>query len=212
MACIAVDAVVDVSADAIMSRVGCGSSMASGAAKDGVIRRIGVARSADSICVTVIEREERMVAGRKRSWKPCRRCVARGAGGRPASRYVIWICSSCEIGLVARVAISGSAREDIIDVALIACDGNVRAGQREWRVVVVERSAGPGGGCVACFAGGGESCSSVSRIRCSVPISLVTSVASGGKSRVVVVGVAGGAGHSGVCACERECGVVVIER
>ena len=39
----------------------------------------------------------------------------------------------------------------------------------------------------------------------------MTSVAGGGKSGVVVVSVAGGAGDGGVRASERECGVVVVE-
>ena len=59
---------------------------------------------------------------------------------------MIWICGRCEVCLVSRVAISGSACEDVVDVALIAGDRYMRASQRKRRVVVIEGSAGPVGG------------------------------------------------------------------
>ena len=65
---------------------------------------------------------------------------------------------------------------------------------------------------MARIASGRESRSSVSGVCGSIPVCLVTSVAGGGESRVVVVGVAGGAGDGGVRAGEGECRVVVIER
>ena len=64
---------------------------------------------------------------------------------------------------------------------------------------------------MACITSGGESRRGVSGVCGSIPVCLVTSVAGGGKSGVVVVGMAGGAGNCGVRAGERECGVVVIE-
>ena len=138
MARVAVHAVVDVAVDAAVPRVGCRRGVARGAGKDGVIRGIGVAGSAHAICVAMPEREERVIAGRQRGGKPCCCCVACGAGGWPACGDVIWICGRREVRLVARVAISGSACEDVVDVALIAGDCYMRASQRERRVVVVE--------------------------------------------------------------------------
>ena len=143
MARVAVHAVIDVAVDAAVPRVGCRCGVARGAGKDGVIRGIGVAGSAHAICVAMPEREERVIAGRQRGGKPCCCCVACGAGGWPACGDVIWICGRCEVCLVARVAISGSACEDVVDVALIAGDRFMRASQRKRRVVVVECSAGP---------------------------------------------------------------------
>ena len=143
---VAVHAVIDVAVDAAVPRVGCRCGVARGAGKDGVIRGVGVAGGAHAICVAVPEREERVIAGRQRGGKPCRCCMACGAGGWPAGSDVIWICSCCEIRLVARVAVSGSACEDVVDMALIAGNRNMRASQRKRRVVVIEGSAGPVGG------------------------------------------------------------------
>ena len=64
---------------------------------------------------------------------------------------------------------------------------------------------------MAGITSGGESRSGVSGVCGSIPVCLVASVAGGGKSGVVIVGVAGGARDRSVRAGERECGVVVVE-
>lgn len=53
----------------------------------------------------------------------------------------------------------------------------MRTGQREGRVVVVERSPGPIGGAMTRVASGREARRGVSWIRGSVPIRLVASIA-----------------------------------
>lgn len=76
-----------------------------------------MAGRADAVGITVIDREERMVAGRQSGRNPRGGCVARGAGGGPGCGHVIWIRGSREICLVARVAVSWCACKNVIDVA-----------------------------------------------------------------------------------------------
>ena len=171
-----------------------------------------MAGCADAIGIAVIEGEERVVARRQSGRDPGSGCVAGRAGCGPGGSYVIGIRGAGEISLVAGVAVRGRASEDIVDVALIAGDRNMRASEREGRVVVIEGSASPGSGGMAGIAGGGESCSSVIWIGCSVPICLVAAVTGGRQCCVVVVCVACGAGNRGVEAGERKRRVVVIER
>ena len=91
---------------------------------------------------------------------------------------------------------------------------HVRAGQRERRVVVVERGAGPVRGRVARVAGRREARRRVSWVGGPV---VVRHVAAGAESIgrcevVIVVGVARCARQGGVRAGQREAGRVVVER
>jgi len=170
-----------------------------------------VACGADAVGIPVVDWEEFVVAGWQRSGQPCGRSVAGSAGSRPASRDVIWICGSGEICLVARVARSRRSSKNIVDMAFDAVDGRMCAGQREWRVVMVERRPGPGSGGVAGVAGCGEARRCVGRIGGPVPICRVAAVASSWQSCVVVVDVAQGAVECRMRSGQREGGVVVIE-
>lgn len=100
------------------------------------------------------------------------------------------IRGSGEIGLVASIASCGKGSVVVIDVALCAGDGGMRAGQWECRVVVIKGRPGPGRGVVACGAGGGEARRGVGGIGGSVPIRFVAGVAIGRNRSVVVVNVA----------------------
>lgn len=77
---------------------------------------------------------------------------------------------------------------------------------------VVERGSRPRRRGVARLACGGESCCGMVRVGRILIVRLVTGVAIGRNRCVVVVHVAICAGHRGMCACERESRVVVIER
>ncbi len=66
--------------------------------------------------------------------------MADRASGREARGDVVWIGGSVKVLRVARIAICGRAHKYIIDVARRAGYGDVRASQRERRVVVIEYS------------------------------------------------------------------------
>src|SRR5580692_872353 len=130
-----------ISVDIRVMEVGCVViAMANRAGEHGVIRGVGMAGSADPVRIPMVDGEERMVRGGQGCRHPCRRRVACGAGGGPARGSVIGVRGSIEICGVARVAIGRRAGKDIIDVAQVAGYGGVRTGERERRVVVVERS------------------------------------------------------------------------
>jgi len=116
--------------------------------------------------------------------------VAQGAIGGEACRDMSWVRGSAEVCLVAPVASGGQGCVVVVDMALRASDGNVRASQRERRVVVIEGGPSPGGCGVASLAGGGETRRDVGRSSGCVEVCLVASVASGGQGCVVVVDMA----------------------
>jgi len=212
MACIAVHAVVHIARDAVVLGIRRRRSVATGALENRVVRRIGVACCAHTIRATMVEREERVITGRQRSRQPRRGRVAGGAGGGPARSHVIGIRGAREVRLVAGVTCRRRSREHVIDVAFDAVHVDVCAGQRERRAVVVERCPGPCGCCMACIARSGETGRGMVRIRCSVPIGLVTAIAGGRQGCVVVVGVALRTGHCCMGSRKWKCGVVVIKR
>lgn len=66
MARVAIHAVVDISADTRVREPGrIVSSVATGAGKDGIVRRIRVAISAHAVRIAVIEREKRVIRRRQ---------------------------------------------------------------------------------------------------------------------------------------------------
>jgi len=79
--------------------------------------------------------------------------VALLAGLRETRRYVIRIRCSLEIFQVAADASRDRDVVVVIDVALCALQCRVRAGQRESRVVVIERGLSPCSRVVALLAG-----------------------------------------------------------
>jgi hypothetical protein len=171
-----------------------------------------MASSADPVCISVVEGEERVISRRQSRRYPRCRCVASSAGGGPGSRYMVWIGCPCEIGFVARIAVSRRTREDIVDVAQSAGDRRVRAGERERRVVVIKDRPGPVCRRMAGVARCRESRSSVGGIRGSIPICLVAAIAGGRQRCVVIVRVAGRACNGCMESRQRERRGVVVKR
>ena len=87
---------------------------------------------------------------------PRRGAVAQSAIGRESRADVIRIGGAGEILGVARIAIGRNGREVVIHVARGTGHGNVRAGQREDGLVMVEDCAAPVRGGVTNLAIGRE--------------------------------------------------------
>lgn len=101
----------------------------------------------DVVDVTLIARHCDMRAS-QREWgvvvvkcgaRPSRRRVAGIASGRESRRYVIRIRGPIPIGLMAAIASGRKRRVIVVRVASGARDCRVSAGERERRVVVIER-------------------------------------------------------------------------
>ena len=119
----AVHAVVDIPIHFGVIEVGrIVAAVTAGARKHRVVGRIGVTGCAHAICVSMVEREERVITARQGTGQPCGRGMASGAGGGPSSRCVIRIGRATVISGVARVAIGRRARKYIVDMALGAGD------------------------------------------------------------------------------------------
>ncbi len=101
MARVAVCTVVDVTVNCRMFRVGLCLRMARGAREDRIVRRIGVARRADTVGTSVTCREPRMIERRSR---PTRRRVARLTRRRKSRRCVVRVRRACIIRAVTLVA------------------------------------------------------------------------------------------------------------
>lgn len=153
-----------------MFRIGLGCGVAAGALKHGIIGRIGVAGGAHAIGVPMVEREKGVITRRQRGWNPSGRRMAGGAGGGPACGHMVGVSGARKVCLMTGVAIGRCAGENIIDVTLYAVDADVRAGQWERSVVVIECCSGPGRCCVAGLTGSGESGPGMVRVRGSVPV------------------------------------------
>src|SRR5258708_18175271 len=91
-----------------------------------------------------------------------------------------WVGGACVVCLVAGVAVGRCPDEDVVDVAVGAGHGGVRAGQREWRVVVIEDCPGP---CRSGVAGGASSREACGHVIGVVGAGVVRLVAGGGIRR-----------------------------
>jgi len=99
---------------------------------------------------------------------PVHRAVADGAVERKAHGCVIGIVGSVVKRKMTGVAVSWRASELAADVAQIARDSSVPAGEGEWRFGVIEGGAGPIDCAMADGAIEWENLLHVARIRCSV--------------------------------------------
>ncbi len=126
-----------------MKRIRRGRSVAVRTGKDGVVVRICVTRRAHPVRIPVRKWEKRVILRRQCCRQPRSSRVTCRAGSRPSRGHVVWVGRRGEVRLVARIAVRRRSRENIIDVALVARNVHVRSGQRKWRVVVIEGSAGP---------------------------------------------------------------------
>ena len=120
MTLVAVDAVVDIAANALVVLVGLRLRMAVRALENGVIVWIRVAGRAHSICSAVVDGEVGVIPVCR---DPRCRVVAGGAGRWESCRRVVWICRAIVIGLVARVAVRWQRRVIVVDVATGARNG-----------------------------------------------------------------------------------------
>ena len=120
------------------------------------------------------------------------------------------------IGAGLGVARTVGARKDRVVVRIDVAGGTDAVGVSVIDVPpgVIEGRTGPGGRVVASCASGGENCrgSLMDGIRGAVVIRCVAAVAVGGKSGVVVVHVAAGAGDLDVETRQRKRGRVVVKR
>src|SRR5688500_10626198 len=112
---------------------------------------------------------EGMVEGRA---FPAVRAVAVLAGGREARRTVVGL-RAVVVVLVAGEAVRRRAREAPADVAALALQALVRAGEREPREVVIDGRPRPLRGGVAVLAGGREAGRAVVGVRGAVEVVLV---------------------------------------
>jgi len=156
---------------------------------------IDVASSAGHSDVGAGQRERRL-AVIEWSAGPRRGVMARRARGWEADRRVRRSVGVVEVGFVAAIAVRGKpAGVIVIHVAQCALHGDVRAGQRERRCVVIERCSRPHRNGVAHLTIRREATRDVIGVCRPVVISLMAGVASRGRRRVVVVGVALRARH-----------------
>lgn len=207
VAVVAVRAIPDVSAHALVLRVGLRLRMALGTEKYGIVGRVRVAVAAQ-LGGVVWNRKPRVIECRTR---PRCGCVACLASRRKASGYVIGIRRPGVVGPVARVAISRNGGVVSTDVAIRASDRGVSAGQRECRFAVIESCWLPGGGVVTNLAGLRKAGLYVVRVCGSVEIFQVTGRARSTQSRKLTVNVATCALHSHVRSRQREGSLRMIE-
>lgn len=143
---------------------------------------------------------------------PLGRGMARLAGCRESSRFMIRICCRVVDGQVASRTLLGCSRVLAVAVALGATGRRMFPGKREARLGVIELSALPLRSGVAGLAGRGEPCIAVVRIGGGVIGVAVTGSAVLRSAGELVVDVALLAAHSGVLAGERVFrGRIVIE-
>jgi hypothetical protein len=158
------------------------------------------------------EARRRVIKGRI---APARGCVALLAGLREVGLHVIRVRRAVEIGQVAADAggVRGGQVVVVIDVALGALQGRVRAGQREAGGRVIEGRARPGRRVMALLAGLREARRHVIRVGGALEIGQVAADARRirGGQVVVVIDVAMGALQGRVRAGQREAGGRVIE-
>lgn len=212
MAVVAIHAVVFVAGHPLMNWICRGSSVTTRALKDRVIGRIRMASGTDAIRAAMVNREEGVIARRQRCRNPSYGRVAGVACGWPSRADVIRIGGSVERSRMARIAGSRRAGENVVDVALVAIDGSVRARERERSVVVVECRSRPCRRVVTRVAGGRKTRRCVGGIGSTIPFRLMTAVARGGQCRVVIVRMALRTRECEMSSGEREGSVVVIER
>lgn len=140
MALIAVHAVVNVSTHVSMIPVGVRLGVAIGALENAVVGRIGMAGGANSICVSVSHRKPGVI---ERRAQPSRGGMAGRAGGGKASRHVVRTVGRLIVRLVTAETIRRYGRVVVVHVTTRAWNRGMRAGQREARIVVIERGWAP---------------------------------------------------------------------
>lgn len=124
MTLVAINAVVDVAAHALMSLIRGRLSVAIRALEDYVVAGIGVARRTNSIRTPVVGGEPGVVEGC--ACPPGNHLVAGLAGGWESGRYVVRIVRGLVLGFVTRIAIAGNQGVVVLHMAVRARDFHVR--------------------------------------------------------------------------------------
>ncbi len=208
MTLVAVDAVVDVSPDALMLLVGVRLGVAVGAGKYCVIVWVGVTGRAHAISAPMAHREVGVIPVRRDP----RGCVVAGrAGRRESRRRVVRIGRACVISLVAGIAVRRQGGVVVVNVATGAGNGYMCSRQREWRVVVIEAGRNPGRRVVANIALLREADRNVIRVGGALEIFEVAAHACGAREVIVVVNMARGARSRRMRSRQRETRSCVIE-
>lgn len=184
MALVAIRTAIYVAANAAVVGVGLGLGMTIRARKDRIVRGIRMASGTNSTGITVISWEPGVVE--RRSGPRCGG-VTGLARGREAGRSVIRIGGGLVVGFMTREAVGRNRCVIVVHVTTGAGHGGVLAGQRERRVVVIERRRNPGRGVVAHVALLREPGLDVIRVGGSVEVLQVTGGARGIVQAVVSV-------------------------
>lgn len=140
MAAVAIHTVVDIPANTLVPVVRLCFRMAVGALENAVIVWIGVAHRADAVGSAVIHVEPGVVES---SIQPARGGVTGGAGGWETHGHMIRTVRGRVVLLMTPVAVGGKRRVVVVYVATRASHRSVSSGQRETRIVVIERRCRP---------------------------------------------------------------------
>jgi len=179
---IAIRAVVYVPANALVLLVGLTLGVTIRAREHGVVRGVGVTRRTDSVRAAVICREPSVIEYRA---LPGCSAVTRLAGCRETCSSVVRI--GCALVVLLMTAIAGRREGRVIVVYVTArterC--NVRAGQRECGVVVIEKCRRPRGSGVTNITSLRETCRRMIRVVRAVVV-LHVARSTGGASEVVI--------------------------
>ena len=208
MTLITIDAVVDVTANALVLLVRIGLRVAVGASKDCVIVRVRVAGRAHAIRTPVVQREISVIEVRR---DPRRRVVTGGAGCREARGHVVRISSSIVGGLMAGIAVGRQRGVVVVDVAACARNHHMGTRQGKRRVVVIEACRNPRRCAVAYLALLREPGTDVIRVRRTLEILEMAAHTGRASQVVVVIDMALRAFERRVGASQREAGSRVIE-
>ena len=187
MTLVAVHAVVNVPANALMVLIGVRFGMTIRALEHRVIARIYVAGCANSARATMVGVEPGVVEDR--SCPPGDDLVACLAGGGEAGRHVIGVVGGQILNLVTRIAVGRERCVVVVHVATGARYGRMCSHERERRVVMVEGRGLPRRCAVADVALLGKSSSHVIRIRRALVILQVATHAGGIRQVVIPVDV-----------------------
>ena len=137
-------------------------------------------------------------------------CVARLTGRGESSRYVVGSGRLLVLHRVTAIAVGWQARIVIVHVAIRAGHAGVSTGKWKGRVVMIKNALGPNHRVVAQGAVDRKT-SVIDRCEGFAEICLVASNAGRAVQAVVVIDVAGSAGHACVRAGQRKAGRGMIE-
>ncbi len=135
---------------------------------------------------------------------PCRRVMARLAGGGEGGGNVVRVRRSCVLRFMARVAVGWSPSVLPVDVAARAGHARMGAGQREHCLAVIKRRRDPGCCAVAHLAVGGEAAGDVIGIGGALEISQMARNAGSAQADKDSARVTAAAGQGNVRAGERK--------